>query len=143
MKSKRELAAPCGLDCFNCPVYEENLSGETASALSAAFGIEKEKVSCGGCREQEGVRLNFSSCDTFDCVTGRGHEFCFECGDFPCPRLQPAADGAGKYPHNMKLYNLCRIKRVGADEWAKREAAETREKYYKGRFIVGKGPVLD
>ncbi|MCP3686197.1 MAG: hypothetical protein GY861_26420, partial [bacterium] len=29
-----------------------------------------------------------------------------DCDDFPCHFLAPVADGASKYPHNMKLYNL-------------------------------------
>lgn len=143
MKNKRELAAPCGLDCFNCQVYEENITGETASMLSRALGIEKDRVSCGGCRRQKGARLSFPSCETFDCAEGRGHEFCFECRDFPCHRLQPASDGADKYPHNMKLFNLCRMRLVGVDEWAEKEAAIIRERYFRGKFVVGKGPLLD
>ena len=31
----------------------------------------------------------------------------------PCALLAPTADGAGRYPHNMKVYNLCRIKKRG------------------------------
>ncbi len=68
--------------------------------------------------------------------------FCFECSDFPCPKLQPAADGADKYPHNMKLYNLCRMKAIGVEKWAEEEAAEIRQLYFKGKFIPGSGPVL-
>jgi hypothetical protein len=40
----------------------------------------------------------------------------------------------------MKMYNLCRIKKVGLDPWIE-EAGEIRKKYFKGKFVVGKGQV--
>jgi hypothetical protein len=38
------------------------------------------------------------------------------------------ADGADKYPHNMKVYNLCRIKKIGLDRWVEEEAGQIRKK---------------
>ena len=69
-------------------------------------------------------------------------EFCGDCADFPCPKLAPVADGADRFPHNLKLYNLCRIKAVGFERWAA-EAADNSCRYSMGRFDAGKGPVLD
>jgi hypothetical protein len=142
MKTKRELTAPCGLDCFNCEVYEKNITEQTKKLLAERLQLPTFRVACKGCREQKGIRLRFSSCETFDCVIKKGKEFCFECEEFPCAKLQPAVEGAGLYPHNMKLFNLCRMKLVGVDKWAEEEAAEIRKKYFKGKFIVGVGPVL-
>ncbi len=28
MNDKKALTAPCGLDCFNCELYEENLTDD-------------------------------------------------------------------------------------------------------------------
>ena len=42
-------------------------------------------------------------------------------------------------PHNMKLYNLCRIKKIGVERWIEEEAGQIRKKYFTGKFIVGKG----
>ena len=64
--SKKDLTAPCGLDCFNCTYHRENITGQI---------------------------IRFKSCKTYNCVTDRGLRFCFECSEFPCPNLQPAADG--------------------------------------------------
>lgn len=143
MKTKRDLTAPCGIDCFNCPVYAGNITGETKALLAKQLDLEPAKVPCKGCREQQGCRLHWNACDTLDCVKEKGVEFCFECPEFPCGMLQPASDGAGKYPHNMKVFNLCRIKLVGVEKWAEEEAGEIRRKYYKGRFVVGRGPVME
>ncbi len=49
------------------------------------------------------------------------------------------ADLAALRPHNMKLYNLCRIKKIGIERWIEEEAGQIREKYFTGKFIVGKG----
>jgi hypothetical protein len=39
----------------------------------------------------------------------------------------------------MKLYNLCRIKKIGLDTWVEEEAEQIRKKYFTGRFVVGSG----
>jgi len=141
MKSYRDLAAPCGLDCFNCKVYIENISQGTISRLSKIFDIDEGSVRCAGCREQRGRRLNFSECATFNCAEERGIKFCYECDQFPCPLLQPIADGLQWYPHNLKLYNLCRIKKVGVDTWIREEAMVNRFRYLHGKLAGGMGEI--
>lgn len=142
MKNVKLLTAPCGLDCFNCELQENNVTDEMRKMVAPMLGIPPAEVQCKGCREQRGERLGLPLCETYKCATGRDVEFCFECGDFPCPKLQPASEGADRYPHNMKLFNLCRIKSVGLEEWAK-EARTIRERYFKGKFVIGLGPVLE
>jgi hypothetical protein len=143
MKTKKELTAPCGLDCFNCFVYEKNITATMRTRVAQTLNIPEEKVDCRGCREQKGCVLHMTSCATLDCVTKKGVNFCFECGDFPCPKLQPVKDGADKYPHNMKLYNLCRMKKIGVEKWAEEEAFVIRQKYFNGKFVAGQGPRLE
>lgn len=63
--------------------------------------------------------------------------------DFPCVRLMPAADRADTYPHNMKPYNLCRMKLVGVEKWAEKESLKIRKTYFKGKFVPGAGPVAE
>ena len=148
MQTKRELTAPCGIDCFNCQIYEEVITDEFKNQLAAAYGIEPDSIPCSGCRALKGNRVAFDTrlafaCDTYTCVTGRGHEFCFECADFPCARLQPTADRAETFPHNMKVFNLCRMKAAGVEKWADEESVAIRQRYYKGKLIIGKGPVIE
>lgn len=134
--------APCGIDCFNCEVYEKNITEETRLKFATVAKIQPEQVSCKGCREQGGCRLHWGKCDTLDCVKSHGVEFCFQCNDFPCKMLCPSAESAPRYPHNLKLYNLCRMKLLGVEKWTS-EAAENRMRNFKGKFIVGKGPVIE
>jgi hypothetical protein len=143
MQNFQELTAPCGIDCFNCPVFEGIITEETKQRMAKRLNVTPEEVPCPGCRAAKGCRLHFNTCATLDCVTAKGVSFCFECDEFPCSKLQPAADGAAIYPHNTKVFNLCRIKAVGVDHWAQEEALTIRNKYYQGKFVVGIGPTLE
>jgi hypothetical protein len=135
--NKKDLTSPCGLDCFNCPIYTGNIQ----EAIKAEI-VPKLAVPCQGCLEQKGNCPGCRDCETYVCVIGKGLRFCYECDQFPCSKLQPAADGADFFPHNLKVYNLCRMKAVGVEIWAEEEASVIRQKYYTGKFKVGKGPQL-
>lgn len=140
MKREKGLTAPCGLDCFNCQIHEDNLTEGFARMMSKKTGVPIEQISCQGCRLQEGVHWHLppDGCATFKCAQTKGVDFCFECSDFPCALLAPLADGADRFPHNFKIYNLCRIRTVGIEKWIE-ESGEIREKYFSSPFIVGKG----
>ena len=141
-KKKIELTAPCGLDCFNCEVYEENVTEEFAAKLAKAFGKKPEEVPCAGCRENDGCMLHDTPCKTRACVAGRGIDYCYECTDFPCLKLAPARDMAERLPHNYKIYNLSRIRAIGIGRWADEESEDIRKRYYKGVMVPGAGPTL-
>ena len=139
--NKIVLTAPCGLDCFNCPLYEGNITEEWKKQVSTFLKIPVEETPCKGCRGENG-NCKFAPnnrCATWDCVQEKGLTYCHECADFPCKLLMPTLQGAN-YPHNMKVYNLCRMKLLGIEKWIE-EAPEIRKRYFEGRFEVGKGPV--
>jgi hypothetical protein len=144
MPNYQELTAPCGLDCFNCPLYEGIITDETRQMMAKRWNVQPEQVGCKGCRAEQGCQMHFQEgCATLDCVQAKGVSFCFECDEFPCSKLQPAVDGAAIYPHNTKVFHLCRMKAIGVERWAQEEALTIRSKYYKGKFVVGTGPVLE
>jgi hypothetical protein len=140
MEEKKVLTSPCGLDCFNCELYVENLTDKLAGLIHKKMGVPEQDIPCQGCRQQDGQHFHLGSegCATLDCVKEKRVDFCFNCDEFPCAYLAPTADGADRYPHNMKVYNLCRMKQVGLDKWIE-EAGEVRKKYFTGKFVVGKG----
>jgi len=140
-QQKLQLIAPCGIDCFNCECYIDNILPEWIPQYSELFNLAPENVPCKGCRTEKGCKYHGYKCETLDCTNEKAVNYCFECSEFPCSRLQPARDGADKYPHNFKLYNLCRMKYTGIENWIK-EAKTIREKYFKGQFIIGSGPVF-
>ena len=138
---KKLLTAPCGLDCFNCGGYEANVTEEYKLRVAELWNIAPEETPCKGCRGENGqCKWANGQCATWDCVQEKGLTYCYECTDFPCKLLMPTKQGAD-YPHNMKVYNLCRMKLIGIEKWIE-EAAEIRKRYYEGKFVVGKGPVL-
>jgi len=137
---KKELIAPCGLDCFNCPVQEENITEATRQGMAKHLNLPPEEIACKGCKPENGRCRFHQDCATWECAQKKGVSYCFECGEFPCGLLAPSAKGA-QYPHNMKVYNLCRMKLIGLDAWIN-ESASIRKRYYEGDFVVGKGPVV-
>ncbi len=141
MENKIKLSAPCGLDCFNCELHESNLTEKLKELIHSKMGIPKEEIACKGCRQQDGkhYHLPTDGCATLNCVKSKGVAFCYECADFPCAFLAPTADKAAQYPHNMKVYNLCRMKKIGLDRWIEEESGQIRKKYFTGKFVVGKG----
>jgi hypothetical protein len=140
MNDKKALTAPCGLDCFNCEIYEDNLTTELAGWIHEKMGVPVEEIPCKGCRQQDGKHYHLpEGCATLDCVKAKGVALCCDCDDFPCAFLAPLAEKANFYPHNMKVYNLCRIQKVGLERWIEQEAGHIRQKYFKGPFVVGRG----
>ncbi len=50
----------------------------------------------------------------------------------------PLADGAARLPHNIKLYNLCTMKKIGVDAW-KDKAKDIRKTYFGTKAVIGDG----
>ena len=136
------LTAPCGLDCFNCPSYEGNITEEYKKKSAEYLKIPVEETPCKGCRDEKGncKYATTKQCATWHCVQKKGLTLCNECSDFPCSKLMPTQKGS-IFPHNMKMYNLCRMKLIGIDKWIE-ESKEIRKLYYDGKFEVGSGPIL-
>jgi hypothetical protein len=135
------LVAPCGIDCGVCELNTCK-DNPRLTDLLVSRGIPREKLPCSGCRSMEGrCPVISGTCETYACVSERKLEFCFECGDFPCSRLSPAADRADVLPHNMKVFNLSTIRRLGVEGFVN-ESAAIKRRYYEGKMEVGRGPRL-
>ncbi|MFX0075579.1 MAG: DUF3795 domain-containing protein [Candidatus Hermodarchaeota archaeon] len=113
--------APCGIYCKRCP------------------GVQA--YDCKGCRSQRGQILKFPVCKTYQCVTEKGHEFCYECSDFPCEKLQTIVNFEIFLPHNSKIYNLLMIQKLGLSKWDE-ICEEKSDLYYKGKKIQYGGDPL-
>ena len=144
------LVAPCGLSCGHCLLYLAKDDPVIMKGLIAG-GINRDSIPCPGCRPLKGKVAcakethNFPKvdgrCETYACITDKGVDFCYECPDFPCVKLQPCADMASELPHNMKVFNLCYIKNKGLTEWLK-IYPKIMPKYRFGKIAIGKGPQL-
>jgi len=137
----KKIVAPCGIDCFNCEMFEDNVTEEFQTRLSASTQIPKEEITCKGCIDGNiclFLKMQGKTCKTYDCTKEKGVDYCFECDSFPCEFLMPLADGANKFPQNIKLYNLCQMKKDGIDEWIKM-AGDIRNTYFTKKIEIGEG----
>ena len=50
-----QMTAPCGLDCFNCPMYLANKNEKLRNVIAERLNIPLEKAVCGGCRNENGT----------------------------------------------------------------------------------------
>ena len=135
----RQMTSPCGLDCFNCPVYLANEDMNLRASIAERLNISLEEARCEGCRNVKGTISflgNIEPCDVFRCTSEKGITYCYECADFPCDHLHPYADQASVRPHNTKVFNLCLIKKMGIDQWANGKALNVKQNYFNGKLRV-------
>jgi len=143
METERlNLVAPCGIDCGNCELYTCRNDARLFSALILR-GIPADKIPCDGCRSIDGnCPVIEGQCETHNCVEAKKVEYCFECSDFPCVKLHPSSKRADVLPHNMKVFNLCMMKRDGVEAFVE-NSSEFKRRYYAGIMEIGKGPQLE
>lgn len=135
------MVAPCGIDCGICELYTCGHDHELFNRL-VAMEMPREKLPCDGCRSVIGkCPVIGEVCETYKCTLEKKVEFCFDCGEFPCEKLHPAANRSEILPHNMKVFSLCTIKRIGLAAFVEK-SAEIKRRYYAGKMAIGKGPQL-
>jgi hypothetical protein len=127
------MTAPYGLDCFNCFVDLANVNQKLRIVVSEHLGIPMEQAVCKGCRNGYAIPAGME-CHVYPCAEKRGIKFCYDCSDFHCDHLHPYADQAAHVPHNTKVFNLCLIKKLGVEEWAKNKAKTVKEVYFECKW---------
>ena len=147
----KNLTAPCGIPCFECLAFKAKSNEAIKKVISKNLGMDYDKSDCEGCRNKNGKGflseknnifpegkcslLNEQGlCKIYLCTEKKQIHNCSECNNFPCENLQPLSDRADKIPHNLKIYNLCLIKKIGLEEWAQNEAAKVMNNYKTKKF---------
>jgi hypothetical protein len=121
---ERALISPCGLYCGLCRRYQARTDETLRKQIAEQRGVPVEELYvCAGCRPMRG-RVKISGgepvCETYACaINDKKVEFCYQCEDFPCSKLAPCADRANETPHNIKVYSLLLLQRLGIDAWLK------------------------
>lgn len=119
---KKKMLAPCGLDCGHCDIRKVTIDHESAERiikwyrnmgwLKAGEGTEeiiKRGMYCKGCRGDRSVHWS-AECEILKCcVDEKGLEFCYECDEFVCAKLQ---DWVKDYAHHKAAIE--RLKRMRA-----------------------------
>ena len=133
----KQMTAPCGLPCFECALYKAGQDPDFRAVVSKKTGIPFEKAACRGCRYEEGKIPHLTmDCRLYPCVEEKGISFCYECDDFPCDLLHPYADQAATKPHNLKIFHLCLIKKMGLEEWATTKVKEIGRVYFTEKWTL-------
>jgi Protein of unknown function (DUF3795) len=135
-----QMTAPCGLDCFNCHFYlahENSEAMSTVEELSNRYNIPVKIMLCKGCRTHNGriplqrhVFGETHRCAAYECSQEKHVKLCGDCDQFPCDNLHPYADKAHELPHNIKVFNLCLIKKMGLEKWALLKSSNVRDVYF-------------
>jgi hypothetical protein len=120
-------------------MYLANEDMKLRANISERLNISLEAARCKGCRNSLGT-ISFlgdsKPCEVFRCTSEKSITYCYECTNFPCDHLHPYADQASVRQHNTKLFNLCLIKKMGIEQWAKDKAANVKETYFSGKLRV-------
>ncbi len=139
MSERTDLVAPCGIDCGICEMHTCKDNPEMLNYFISK-GYPEEALPCKGCNAVKGkCPVIKTDCETYRCVKGKELASCSDCTGFPCERLQPSADMANILPHNMKVFNLATIKRIGVEEFTK-ISPRIKDTYYNGKMVIGSGP---
>ncbi len=119
MNKHNQLIAACGLNCSECDIFRAPNNPEIAQEIVDWFKKEKdtevkiEDIRCLGCK---GDRKKHWSPDCWIlecCVDKKGLEFCNQCADFPCKKLDQWAKGSKGYEE--ALSRLKEMKRKSLD----------------------------
>lgn len=134
------LTAPCGIYCGECEAHKAKDDPVLMERMKQV--LKTEMLPCPGCRTVRGKCPAIDgTCETYTCVVEHAVDFCFECGEFPCARLNPAADRAERLPHNIKVFSLCTIQNQGLARLVE-NYPEIKQRYFQGKMAIGRGPQL-
>jgi len=133
MNERYDPVATCGMDRGVCEPYACRDNHKLFNRLVERRML-KDKRPCDGCRAVKGnCPVIGGACETYGCASENKVEFCFDCDKFPCERLDPAANRAGILPHNLKVFSLCTIKRIGLDTFVDK-SPEIKRRYSSARW---------
>ncbi len=119
------LAAPCGLYCGACSIYQAVKRDDTEFLTAAAVGItemmgipsEARDLQCDGCLSD--VRaIQCRECLLRDCAFSKGLTHCAMCNDFPCQQITDFKNDQFAH-HSEVLENIRYQKEIGIPKWVK------------------------
>ena len=136
---KHDLVAPCSDYCGGCGQYN-GLVSETAKQMrefadlygfefrsEGAFDFKQfmkglewfiDNARCPGCHRGGGPPW----CEVRRCCSEKGLRICFECDEFPCPKIEEYGD-----PDTMDRYR--RFKEIGFEKWVGEQTQKANEGY--------------
>ena len=108
---KKELIAPCGMNCGLCSRYLAMQNDVQSKGVEISY--------CLGCRPKN-KKCGFVQKDC-ELLRKRKIQFCHECPDFPCEKLQKLDDGYRKRYRMSMIENQKYIRDNGMEKFLEKE----------------------
>ncbi|MTI96160.1 MAG: DUF3795 domain-containing protein [Firmicutes bacterium] len=108
----RAPVGSCGLYCGSCAIYYARGNKGLQKRLARELQCEPEEVGCNGCGSFS-PDCHGSYCKIYLCGINRGHEYCNQCHEHPCGRLQRLSMGYEGVP----LRQLEELRALGEEEF--------------------------
>lgn len=135
MEIEKELLAPCGLYCGVCGIRTAHRTQDPKlkDKLARAYGLSPEDISCEGCLSASPFKF-CRVCAIRQCAGDRSFEGCYQCGDFPCSRVN-------EYPfpeaRERILKAVPRWRELGTERWVEAEEKRYRCPQCQARLFRG------
>jgi hypothetical protein len=120
MAEHNQLTGACGYDCRECGIFRAPNNPSVAHEIVERFKkqrgteIRPQDIHCLGCKGDRAKHWNPECWILECCVDRKGLEFCYQCQDFPCSRLNEWAKGDGRY--EKALSQLKEMERLEEDK---------------------------
>ncbi|MFW9826123.1 MAG: DUF3795 domain-containing protein [Candidatus Thorarchaeota archaeon] len=110
----------CGLNCAHCEIYfashgDEKLQKELTKWFKENIDPNIKNVKCERCRGPEHECWS-KKCELRDCAIKMNVEYCFECQNFVCTKLDKFAN-MGIEHHKRTIENMKEMKKYGLNKW--------------------------
>lgn len=99
----QEMIAACGLICHGCDMMEATTNPTLAQKIADWFkrelneDVKAEQIHCAGCSGDREVHWSPDCWILLCCVDQKGLDHCYQCGEFPCDRLEEWAGENDRY----------------------------------------------
>lgn len=104
----------CGLYCGACEILRANLEN-CLEEKAAVWGADPALMRCHGCKSGI-LSVYCRKCDLRDCAVSKGLEYCYECTEFPCQRIEDFSQD--NVPHHlMVIINQKVLAERGCEQW--------------------------
>ena len=104
----------CGLYCGSCPFLMASRRDEL-DVIAERLEKDKKELFCEGCKGEQ-VSVFCKKCGIKQCALDHQVEFCFECDEYPCEKLQNFKNDDHPH-HSVILKNLDSLKELGLEKW--------------------------
>ena len=110
----------CGLNCAKCEMYlashgDDQLHEELVNWFQKNIDPNIDSISCERCRGDVSKCWS-GDCEFRPCAMEKGLDYCFECPDFVCDKLEKFANDGPEH-HKRTVENLKKIKELGLEKW--------------------------